>query len=304
MLEGDARRPRAGLDGELVRPDEAPLAAHDLDAAALREPGEARREALHDGVLARAQLREIELRGAELDAGARELARFADHLGEVQEGLRRDAADVQAHAAELFVALDQHHVEPEIGRSKRSGVTSGPRAQHDHARAPVARGGAWRAAFGALGGAAEALGSALAAGAAPGGAAAPAAARSGAAVAGASAAGSRRRISEPSETRAPTATASSRTTPARGAGISIVALSLSSVISDWSAVTDIARGDQHLDHLDVVEVSDVGDPHLDPSTHALVPGLRHRIRLRMSERTARSRVVKRAASAPSITRWS
>ena len=69
--------PEAVVDLELVRRDEARLAAHDLHAAPPGEPREPQREALHDGVLARAQLGEIEARRAELDARARELARLA-----------------------------------------------------------------------------------------------------------------------------------------------------------------------------------------------------------------------------------
>ena len=45
-------------------------------------------------------------------------------------------------------------------------------------------------------------------------------------------------MSVPSEIRSPTATSTVRTIPARGAGISMLALSLSSVISDASSITE------------------------------------------------------------------
>ena len=80
-------------------------------------------------------------------------------------------------------------------------------------------------------------------------------------------AGASSRISEPSETVSPTATLSSATVPARGAGMSIVALSDSSVMSGSSAATSSPARDQHLDDRHVGEVADVGDLHLDEIGH-------------------------------------
>ena len=65
--------------------------------------------------------------------------------------------------------------------------------------------------------------------------------------------------SVPCATLSPTLTLSSCTTPANGAGTSIVALSDSSVTSGSSSATVSPGGDQHLDHGYVVEVPDVGD---------------------------------------------
>ena len=81
------------------------------------------------------------------------------------------------------------------------------------------------------------------------------------------------RISEPSETVSPTATFSSRTTPAAGEGTSIVALSDSSVISGSSGRHLVAGLDQHLDDRDVGEVADVGDagPRSGSYTSAVEP---------------------------------
>ena len=74
---------------------------------------------------------------------------FGDHLGDVQQRLRRDAADVQAHAAQRRVALDQHHLLAEIGGAERRGVAAGPGAEHQHLGVDVAFGRRWaRAACG------------------------------------------------------------------------------------------------------------------------------------------------------------
>jgi len=51
----------------------------------------------------------------------------------------------------------------------------------------------------------------------------------------------------------------SLTTPAKGAGTSIVALSDSRVISESFRLDGIAGLDQHFDHRDVLEITDVGN---------------------------------------------
>ena len=56
----------------------------------------------------------------------------ADHAGDVQQRLGRDAADVEADAAEPLVALDEHGLEPEVGGAERGRVAAGPGAEHDH----------------------------------------------------------------------------------------------------------------------------------------------------------------------------
>ena len=68
-------------------------------------------ELRHDLVLPVAQLGEIELRRAELDAVRGHRARLIDDLGRVQQRLGRNAADVQAHAAERRPAIDQRDLQ-------------------------------------------------------------------------------------------------------------------------------------------------------------------------------------------------
>ena len=65
----------------------------------------------------------------------------------------------------------------------------------------------------------------------------------------------------------PTATLTSATVPARGAGMSIVALSDSKRHERVLGRHLVARRDQHLDDRHVGEVADVGDLHLDEIGH-------------------------------------
>ena len=65
-------------------------------------------------------------------------------------------------------------------------------------------------------------------------------------------------MASPSDTRSPTSTWIPATVPAAGDGISIVALSDSSVSSGSSARDLVAFPDQDLDHRHVLEVADSG----------------------------------------------
>ena len=83
----------------------------------------------------------VDLRRAERDAVRGHLVRFFDHPRGVQQRLRRNAADVQADAAERRPALDERDLEPEVGGAERGGVAARPGADHDEPR-PRKRGAA------------------------------------------------------------------------------------------------------------------------------------------------------------------
>ena len=53
---------------------------------------------------------------------ARALLRLGDHARGVEQGLRRDAADVEAHAAEPLVALDEDTVERPRSAARNAAV--------------------------------------------------------------------------------------------------------------------------------------------------------------------------------------
>ena len=88
-------------------------------------------------VLPPRELREVDRGWPEIDAVRRHLARAVDDRGGVEQGLRRDAPDVEAHAPERRVPLDQHRAEPEIGGPERGGIAAGTRAEHHDLRLDV-----------------------------------------------------------------------------------------------------------------------------------------------------------------------
>ena len=93
--------PLAAHDLDDVRAHEAPRAAHHLDLALLRQHPQPAGELGDDGGLPRAQLARSMLRLTEGDAALAHLRGVLDDLGGVQQRLRGNAADVQAHATEL-----------------------------------------------------------------------------------------------------------------------------------------------------------------------------------------------------------
>ena len=67
----------------------------------------------------------------ERHAVMRDFFRFVDDLGDMQQRLGRDAADVQAHAAQAGVLFDQHHLLAQVGSAEGGGVAAGAGAEHD-----------------------------------------------------------------------------------------------------------------------------------------------------------------------------
>ncbi len=251
-----------------MRIEEAPDAAHDLDLARLGHAGEAAGELLDHAVLEAAQLRRG--RSAARRTRCRAPASavdFVHHGRRVQQRLRRNAADVEAHAAERRVALDQHRLHAEVGAAERGGVAARARAEHQHLAFDVGLAGdSCRRPVRARSPSAcsRARGCGLRAQAR---CARPQASRR---------RGRRPRL-RPSgsaslrDTLSPTLTFSSLTTPSTGDGTSIVALSDSSVTSESSALHRVARLHQHLDDRHVLEVADVGDLDFDVVGHVSGP---------------------------------
>ena len=73
---------------------------------------------------------EVDLRRAVFDAVMAHLADFVDDLGGVQQRLGRNAADVEADAAQHRPAFDQRDLEAEIGGAERGGIAAGTCAEH------------------------------------------------------------------------------------------------------------------------------------------------------------------------------
>ena len=118
--------------------DEPAEARDDGDLALPGQAGEAAGEPLDHAVLPAAQLVEVDSRGAEHDAVLAHLLGFGDDLGGVQQRLGRDAADIEADAAERRPAIDQHDLLAEIGGAEGGGVAARPGAEHQHLGSDVA----------------------------------------------------------------------------------------------------------------------------------------------------------------------
>src|SRR4029078_1200097 len=100
-----------------------------LSVAALAHAAQRAGQLADDLVLPAAQLVEIDLWRAKIDAVFGEDPGLVHHRRDVQQRIRRNPADVEAHATQGRIALDQHRLHAEIGRAKSSAIAAGARAQ-------------------------------------------------------------------------------------------------------------------------------------------------------------------------------
>jgi hypothetical protein len=97
----------SALHFQAVGVAEAAAAVDDAHLACTGHAGQAAGELADYLVLVRAQRGEIDLGRMEADAGTGQPVRFLHRRRQVQQRLRRDAADVEADAAQRRMALDQ-----------------------------------------------------------------------------------------------------------------------------------------------------------------------------------------------------
>jgi hypothetical protein len=126
------RRAVGHFDFDVMRVEEAAVAAHDCRPCALGHAGEAAGQLADDLVLVRAQLVEVDRRRGEGDAAIGHVLRFVHHGGDVQQRLRRNAADVQADAAERRVALDDDRLHAEVGAAEGRRIAAGAGTEDEH----------------------------------------------------------------------------------------------------------------------------------------------------------------------------
>ena len=89
--------------------------------------------------LALHELGEVELRRADLDAVHGEIvARLLEQVRGLQQRLGRDAADIEAGAAEGRALLDHRHLHAELGGADRRHIAAGTGADHDEVEGFVA----------------------------------------------------------------------------------------------------------------------------------------------------------------------
>ncbi|MDT4847739.1 hypothetical protein FQZ97_818070 [compost metagenome] len=115
-----------------MRIEEVADAAHHLHLARLGHAGQASGQLADHLVLVVAQAVEVDLGFAEQDAVGGQCLGFVDHGGVVQQRLGRDAAHVQANAAERAVAFYQHSVHAQISGAEGGRIAAGAGTQHQH----------------------------------------------------------------------------------------------------------------------------------------------------------------------------
>ena len=108
-----------------LRVDDRRPALDVVDLAELRHLAGAAGQLLDDAVLVVAELVDVDLGLAELDAPLLGVLRFVEDLGDVQQRLRRNAAAVQAHAAGVLLVVDERDLHAEVGGVEGGRVAAG-----------------------------------------------------------------------------------------------------------------------------------------------------------------------------------
>ena len=112
---------------------EARLAVHDADLAGIEQPADAPREA--GAQLAAPGLEALERDGHAIDRepGRVQIARTLRRVGQLDERLAGDAADLEADPAQAggAPALDERHPAAELGGADGGGVAAGPSAEDE-----------------------------------------------------------------------------------------------------------------------------------------------------------------------------
>ena len=117
---------------DVIGAEELAHARHHLRLARLGHAGQTARHVRDHAFLVLAYLVDIDRRLGKRHARIRHVRRLIDNGGDVQQRLRRDAAHVQAHAAQGGVALDDDGAQAQIGRAERRRITARTAAQHHH----------------------------------------------------------------------------------------------------------------------------------------------------------------------------
>ena len=301
---GQHDRARAGGDDRVVELDglsgdvdhfgevKSRLAVDDVHLAALREPVEPAGELADDLLLPGAELVHVDLGIGERDAELRGILGLGKHLGGMKKSLGRDAADVEANPADHLMALDQRDLETKVRGAERGRVPAGT-GTHDHD--PLPRGLRSRRERGIravvdfrLSASPRLLGGRRRLGPPP-----PWVPRPFLPAEPSSEPPSSTTIGVPSLTLSLTVTRTSLTVPASGEGTSIVALSDSSVTSGCSTSTS-SPGETW--------ISMTGTSSKSPMSGTLTSHQSNALRRSVSSPARWA--TKRAAAAPSITRWS
>ena len=122
------------LDRELALAGELGLAVEDGDLVLLEQEADAAAQLLRHAAAALDHGRGIEAGVVGGEAEARRVAHQLQHLGRAQQRLGRDAAPVEADAAQML-ALDQRHLHLQLRRADGRHVAAGTAADDDQVEA-------------------------------------------------------------------------------------------------------------------------------------------------------------------------
>ena len=122
--------PSAPATLQLAFPGQLALAHHDRDLVLLHQVRDALVELLGDRAAARDDLGDVERGLLVAEAVGVGVLHVVEHLGRAQQRLGRDAAPVEADAAEQL-ALDDRGLEAELRRADRGDIAAGPGAEDD-----------------------------------------------------------------------------------------------------------------------------------------------------------------------------
>ncbi len=129
----------AVADLHRVRPLERAEALEPFDLVLLEQELDAAREAIHGRILGFVHRGEVDLDTTGLHAplGERSVSRFLEQLRRVEQGLRRDAPDVEAGAAERLAALRTGGLEAKLRGADRGDIAARAAADHQHVEVEV-----------------------------------------------------------------------------------------------------------------------------------------------------------------------
>jgi hypothetical protein len=125
-----AARQATVADDDGVRPVEHAGALDVVDLRRLHQALQALVQAADDAVLVRVDARHVDRLERGLDTEGRALAGDVGHLRRVEQRLRRDAALVEARAAEATL-LDECDGQAQLCRPQGAGVAAGPSTEND-----------------------------------------------------------------------------------------------------------------------------------------------------------------------------
>ena len=121
----------------MVGADKAAVAAHGGDLAHLGHGGQATGQLADDLFLVAAQLVDVDHRRAKVHTQRGHVAHLVHHRGHVQQRLGRNAAHIQADAAQRGVALHDHHLQPQVRSAEGGRVAAWATAEHQHVAVEV-----------------------------------------------------------------------------------------------------------------------------------------------------------------------